>query len=160
MFTKNKNPKNTMADNQDADPNSRNLIGKGTTISGEVNSDGVIRLDGVIKGNLTTKAKLVIGESGAIYGDINCHNADISGKVEGKIIVKELLSIKAAATIKGELYTKQLTIEPGAIFDGTCDMSGNSPQQKTNAASAGKQEAPKSPSGQMNEQKQPREKSK
>ena len=160
MFTKNKNPKNTMADNQVADPNSRNLIGKGTTITGELSSDGVIRLDGTIKGNLSTKAKLVIGESGAIYGDIRCQNADISGKVEGKVIVKELLSLKASATIKGEIYTKQLTIEPGATFDGTCDMSGNNPQQKPNQATAGKQEAPKGPSGQVNEQKQTREKSK
>lgn len=148
-----------MADNQVSDPNSRNLIGKGTTITGELHSDGVVRLDGTIKGNLTTKGKLVIGESGAVFGDIRCQNADISGKVEGKIIVKELLSLKETSKIKGEIYTKQLTIEAGASFDGTCDMSGNAPQGKP-AEASGEQVSNKATVGEANEKKQTREKPK
>ena len=112
--------------NQEIDPNSRNLLGPGTTITGEINSDGVFRLDGTLNGNLTTKAKLVIGKSGVVKGDIQCKNADVSGKVEGKIIVSELLSLKADCSIKGDIITNKLSIEPGANFDGTCDMSGES----------------------------------
>lgn len=156
MFTKNKKTDKKMANHQESDPNSRNLIGKGTTITGEVTSDGVIRLDGTIKGNLTTKAKLVIGESGAIFGDIRCQNADVSGKVEGKIITGELLSLKASARVQGEVYTQQLSIEPGANFTGTCDMSGNAPEpdKKEKEPAQKKTASTATTSNKMNEQKQ------
>lgn len=163
MLTKNKKSDNKMANHQETDPNSRNLIGKGTTITGELSSDGVIRLDGTIKGNLTTKAKLVVGESGAIFGDVRCQNADISGKVEGKLIVGELLTLKASSKVKGEIYTKQLSIEPDAKFDGTCDMSGNAPRPKSSEAGDKYQTTTaQTASGQtkdMNDKKQTREKS-
>ena len=107
------------------DPNSRNLIGAGTSITGEITSDGVIRMDGSLKGNLYTKSKLVLGATGVILGDIRCKSADIEGTVEGKLYVSELLLLKSTAKIKGEIYIGKLAIEPGAVFNGTCSMSGN-----------------------------------
>ena len=52
-------------------------------------------------------------------------SADIEGKVEGKINVNELLSFKNTCVFKGDIVTKQLSIEPGATFNGTCQMSNN-----------------------------------
>ena len=104
--------------------NTINLIGSGTNIVGEVSTSGDIRIDGNLKGNLITKGKLVIGPTGSIIGDIKCMNCDISGKVEGKIIVDALLSLKATSSFKGEIQTNKLHIEPGASFNGSCDMGG------------------------------------
>ena len=125
MFEKNK--KNTSVAEQlpELDPNSRNLIAAGTSITGDVVSDGVIRLDGKLKGNLTTAGKLVVGPSGIITGDIRCKNADIEGTIEGKITVGELLALKSTAKIKGDILTQRLAVEPGAVFNGTCSMSNN-----------------------------------
>jgi cytoskeletal protein CcmA (bactofilin family) len=103
-----------------------NIIGTGTSIVGNVNSDGDIRIDGTLKGDLATAGKVVIGPSGVITGKINCRNADISGTVEGKINVSELLSLKASAKIFGDIATNKLAIEPNAVFTGTCNMNGNS----------------------------------
>ncbi|MCK4664506.1 MAG: polymer-forming cytoskeletal protein [Bacteroidales bacterium] len=104
-----------------------NLIGTGTMISGDINSNGDIRIDGGLKGNLITKGKVVVGQTGSINGEVDCKNADISGKIEGKIKVSELLSLKLTANIFGDIITNKLSIEPGANFSGSCNMKDNTP---------------------------------
>ncbi|GAI49779.1 unnamed protein product, partial [marine sediment metagenome] len=106
--------------------NSINLIGQGTSITGDIKSDGDIRIDGSIKGNIISKGKVVVGATGNIKGKINCKNTDISGKIEGKIIVSELLSLKSTANIIGDIITNKLAIEPGTKFSGTCNMNESS----------------------------------
>ncbi len=103
-----------------------NLIGAGTEITGDVNSNGDIRIDGVLKGNLKTAGKVVIGETGKVKGEINCKNSDVLGEINGKIKVGELLSLKATAKIFGDIITKKLAIEPGSQFTGNCNMGEES----------------------------------
>jgi cytoskeletal protein CcmA (bactofilin family) len=104
------------------EPNSHNTITSGTEITGDINSNGDIRLDGILVGNINAKGKLVIGESGKVTGIINCKNSDIFGIVEGKINVTELLTLKATAQVIGDIVTSRLAIEPGCNFSGTCKM--------------------------------------
>lgn len=111
-------------------PNVINQICIETEITGNIITKGDIRIDGVLTGNLTTSGKLVLGETGRIHGEINCVTGHISGVIEGKIINKELLSLKSTASITGEIFTEKLAIEPGAKFSGTCNMdSNNKPYQ-------------------------------
>lgn len=133
MFSKNKKS-NSMAKNNELDSNTINLIGIGTKITGDVTSSGDLRIDGVLKGNISTKGKLVVGQTGTITGEINCKNSDISGTINGKIVVSELLSLKSTAKIYGDIITNKLAIEPGSVFTGTCNMDGKTPineKQKT-----------------------------
>src|ERR1039457_3600150 len=104
------------------EPTSHNTINAGTEILGDINSNGDIRLDGALSGNINAKGKLVVGESGKVKGIINCRNADIFGLVEGKLNVSELLSLKANAQILGDIVTSRLAIEPGCKFTGNCRM--------------------------------------
>lgn len=99
-----------------------NMIGKGTSIKGDIRSDGDFRVDGSLHGSIQSNGKIVVGISGNIEGDITCQNADISGQVKATIRVKELLSLKATSKVLGEIYTNKLAIEPGAKFTGTCNM--------------------------------------
>ena len=112
-----------MAKNNETENNVINLIGVGTEITGDVNSNGDIRIDGVLTGNLYTKGKVVIGESGKVKGEVNCKNSDVEGLIEGKINVLELLSLKTSAKIIGDINTSRLAIEPGSKFTGNCNMS-------------------------------------
>jgi len=99
-----------------------NMIGKGTSIKGDIRSDGDFRVDGILHGSIQSNGKIVVGVSGSIEGDINCQNADISGQVKAILRVKELLSLKSTSKMTGEVYTSKLAIEPGARFSGTCNM--------------------------------------
>ena len=100
-----------------------NLIGNGTTIKGEIEAAGDIRVDGTIIGSVKSTGKIVVGQQGVVDGDLICSSADISGHVKGNIRVDELTTLKSTSRTDAELYTKQLFIEVGAIFTGKCDMS-------------------------------------
>lgn len=108
--------------NSDIDSGSINLIGNGTTITGDIKSNGDVRIDGTLKGNLSISGKLVVGASGNIEGNVICQNADISGEIHGKVSVTELLSLKASAKVLGDIVTGKISIEPNATFTGTCNM--------------------------------------
>jgi cytoskeletal protein CcmA (bactofilin family) len=112
-----------MAKYNETDNNTINLISTGTDITGDVKSTGDIRIDGTLTGNLNTKGKVVIGPTGKISGEVICKNSEVSGVVEGKIIVAQLLNLKASSKIFGDIDTVKLSIEPGAIFTGNCKMS-------------------------------------
>lgn len=111
-----------MAKSAAVEPISNNRITNGTTITGDITSNNDIRIDGVLIGNLVTKGKLVVGQSGEIKGEITCSNSDVEGMIEGKIIVSELLKLSATSKVIGDVVTNKLAIEAGAIFTGTCSM--------------------------------------
>ena len=79
----------------------------------------------LLQGNLNTKGKVVIGPTGKINGEVICKNSEVSGIVEGKITVGQLLNLKASSKILGDIVTSKLSIEPGAKFSGNCKMSDN-----------------------------------
>lgn len=99
-----------------------NIIGNGTDINGNIKSNGDLRIDGFIKGNIQATGKVVVGSTGRVEGEIICQNADISGDVKAHIKVTELLSLKANAVVSGDILTNKLAIEPGAVFTGACKM--------------------------------------
>lgn len=104
------------------DSPARNIIGNGTVIKGDIESNGDIRIDGKVSGILKSNGKIVLGQNGTVEGEMHCKQADLSGHVNGKIFVDELTSLKSTSRIEGELTTKQLFIEIGAIFTGRCEM--------------------------------------
>jgi len=101
-----------------------NSIMEGTSIEGEVRSDSNIRIDGRVKGIINVRGRLIVGTSGVVEGDVTCQSSDIEGTVMGKINCQDLLSLKATAKLTGDINTKKLAIEPGAIFTGNCSMGG------------------------------------
>jgi len=114
-----------MAKYNEAEAAAINLVSSGTDITGDVKSSGDLRIDGTLNGNLNTKGKVVIGPTGRVNGEVICKNSEVSGTVEGKITVHQLLILKVSSKIFGDIVTSKLSIEPGAIFSGNCKMSDN-----------------------------------
>jgi cytoskeletal protein CcmA (bactofilin family) len=112
-----------MAKYNETDNATINLISYGTEITGDIKSNGDIRIDGALTGNLSTKGKVVLGPTGKIKGEVLCRNSEVSGIIEGKIGVGQLLILKASSKILGDIVTSKLAIEPGAKFTGNCNMS-------------------------------------
>lgn len=99
-----------------------NIISKGTFIQGDIQSEGDIRIDGKVKGVVSSKSKVVVGNDGIVEGDIVCTNADILGTISGTIKVSELLYLRSSALVNGDVTTKQFQMEPTARFNGRCIM--------------------------------------
>ncbi len=112
-----------------------NLIAKGTTIKGEIQSGGDFRIDGTLNGSIKASGKVVIGATGKVDGEITCQNAEVEGELQVKITVKEQLSLKSSSKLRGDVITNKLSIEPGAILSGTCNMNGDTtkPPEKPKA---------------------------
>jgi cytoskeletal protein CcmA (bactofilin family) len=102
-----------------------NAIGQGSTIKGDIITEGDLRVDGTLSGKINTKGLLVLGEKGLVEGEVTCQNALIAGTVKAKIQVSELLSLKSTANLQGDIITNKLSIEPGASFTGSCSMGAS-----------------------------------
>lgn len=112
------------------------LIAAGTTLTGDISSNGDLRIDGTVLGNVSSAAKLIIGSSGVVEGDISCRQADITGKVSGHVRAAEILQLRGECVVTGNIYAGKLQVEPSATFNGQCHMGANIVEMNSNEQQA------------------------
>ncbi len=98
------------------------IIAQGTVITGDIESNGDIRIDGSIKGNIRSKARIIIGANALVEGNVQSKDADIFGHVKGHLNITELLQLKNLAVIDGDINTGKLQMEHTVSFNGQCKM--------------------------------------
>lgn len=124
MFSDNK--KDKMAEGT----SNQNIFAQGTKMVGDLSSQGDLRIDGIVEGNIKTTGKVVVGKSGSIKGTLNGSDAYFEGKFSGKLTLSGTLTLKASAYIEGEVVATKLAVEPGATFNVTCVMKDITKQTK------------------------------
>ncbi len=97
------------------------LIGSGSTVKGDIETKGTLRVDGMVEGNINADW-VVVGEKAHLKGDIAARGIVIGGRVDGNLMAKEIIEIRGKGNICGEIQTSKLTIAEGAIFDGKSSM--------------------------------------
>ena len=97
------------------------IIGHGAIVEGTISVPHGIRVDGHLKGDLTSAGTLIVGEVGVIEADVKVKDATISGKIIGDLDVDGKVHLKSQAVLLGRLKTRLLVIEEGAIYKGHCD---------------------------------------
>jgi cytoskeletal protein CcmA (bactofilin family) len=112
--------------------NGTTLISAGTQLKGDIRSAGDLRIDGTIIGNIYSAAKIIVGSSGVVEGDIQGNQADISGRVSGNVRAKEMLQLRGESVVTGNLYAGKLQVEPSATFNGQCHMGANIVEMNSN----------------------------
>lgn len=102
-----------------ATENDRRLtIGRGITMSGEIESCDELQVEGTVEAALKGAKYLNIAESGVFYGTVEIEDAIIAGRFEGEIIVNGRLTVEETGIITGSISYKELEIKSGAIVDG------------------------------------------
>jgi cytoskeletal protein CcmA (bactofilin family) len=109
-------------ENQKMEGKMNTLIGKDSVITGTIDVKGPLRIDGRVEGKVICGDTVTVGNDGFLKAEVNCKNATIAGRVEGNIKATEKLELQAKAEITGDLQTKWLVIEQGAVFSGACNM--------------------------------------
>lgn len=99
-----------------------NVLVKGTVLEGTLRCESDLRVDGTIKGKLICQAKVIIGPTGAVDGEIHCQNAVVEGNFKGILTVTELLNVRETAEVDGEINTNKLIVQSGAKFNVSCKM--------------------------------------
>lgn len=112
--------KNTSYDGAGSDE--ATVISKGVKIEGKLSCSGSIRIDGDVQGDITSDSNVVVGENGRVNGQINADSITIGGQVTGTVRAKEKLVMDSKGNLKGDIITKILLMEAGAIFNGNSKM--------------------------------------
>ena len=103
-----------------------NMIGEGTTVRGTIEADGDLRVAGLVNGNIRCKGKVIVAQTGKISGDLNAEEADVAGQIKGQVAIQRKLSLRQGCEVEGDIFTKSLLIEDGALFEGRCIMRESS----------------------------------
>ena len=103
------------------------IIGKGTVITGTIDVKGGLRVDGTAKGKVICDAAITIGPTGVVESEIEASTIIIAGRLVGNITSAEKVELQAKCEVEGDIHTKSLVIEQGAIFCGACNMKDNAP---------------------------------
>lgn len=107
-----------------ANPNAVSRVAAGMTIhNGDITSLYDIRFDGCFDGKLTSKGRIIIGEGASLKCDVVCTNLDVWGVLEGKIFVKDTLSLKKGSSVRGSIHAGKLVVELGSRFEGDFKMA-------------------------------------
>lgn len=115
-----------MSQKREAASTDVSILSSGVRVEGKFYSDGNVRVDGKITGEVIVNGNLTLGDSSEILGDSKAKNITVSGKIDGTVNASEKLILESRAKVKGDLIAKVLVIEEGAIFDGSSSMSKKS----------------------------------
>lgn len=117
-------------------PQSRidSLIGAGTTIEGNLNFSGGMRIDGQVNGNVVAAqdkpSTLVLSEHARVTGEINVTHLVINGAINGPVFASEYLELQGKARVNGDVHYKTLEIQLGAIVEGRLVHNNVAAQEK------------------------------
>jgi cytoskeletal protein CcmA (bactofilin family) len=99
------------------------FVGTGTTVSGDAEFKGMLRVDGHFKGRIRSeKGALIVSAGGLVDADVEVATARVNGTVNGDIVASERIEFGRSARVHGNIQTPTLVIEQGAIFEGQCRM--------------------------------------
>ena len=93
------------------------MIGEGVTITGNIESDGILYVYGNINGEVTAK-EIFVGETGKIVGFVKAELADIKGEIQNSLDVKNNLIVRSTGIVTGDINYESLEIERGGVIDG------------------------------------------
>lgn len=98
------------------------IIGPGMTIVGDCETEGTVRVEGSVEGSIRAGKAVVIGKQGSVTGDVHTQDAVISGRVEGTLVAASRLELQSTCHIEGEVHTRRMQLEEGAVLNGTVHM--------------------------------------
>ena len=103
------------------------IIGRGTRVEGTIKVEGATRIDGYVSGRLESNDIVTIGPGGEVKAEVKARTIIVGGKVEGNLEASEKIELQSKAELLGDLISKSLLVEHGAIFHGQSNMKGKSP---------------------------------
>jgi len=98
------------------------IIGPGTTIVGEIQSNGMVRIEGNVSGKIQSSDSIVVQEGGKVEAELRANSIAIAGKVKGNIYANERLEINTGATVIGDIVAPRIAIADGVAFEGKVSM--------------------------------------
>ena len=103
------------------------IIAAGMTVSGDIESTGVVKVEGRVDGSIRSARQVLVGRQGTVHGDIETREAVIGGTVEGMITASERVEIQATAAVQGDIVTRTIVVAEGGRINGAVRMEEGKP---------------------------------
>lgn len=97
-------------------------LGEGTEVTGTLRFEGSVRIDGKFKGKILSPASLILGPKALVDGELQVGELAVHGALRGQVRAAGRVTIHSSGKVEAEIKTKTLVVEPGAYFQGNCDM--------------------------------------
>lgn len=94
------------------------IIGPSTSVSGDIEAAGFVRIDGNLRGNLSAKGRIVIGEKARLKSDITGTVVTIGGVVKGNVVANERVVVLSTGLVLGDIITRKIQAEEGCLIQG------------------------------------------
>jgi cytoskeletal protein CcmA (bactofilin family) len=98
------------------------VIANGMRIVGDIESTGVIKVEGIIEGSVRGARQLLLGRSGVVHGDVHAGDAVVGGKIVGTVVALDRVEIQSTASIEGDIHTKSIVVYEGGSLNGAVRM--------------------------------------
>jgi cytoskeletal protein CcmA (bactofilin family) len=98
------------------------IIAPGSRVTGELVTDGVVKIEGVIDGTVRAQREVLVAKGGRVQGDIHTRDIVVGGEVVGAIFADERIEVQQGATVQGDIATKKLVIQEGGEVNGQIRM--------------------------------------
>lgn len=107
------------------------FLGTDTNIEGVIDFKGTIRLDGKVKGKISSQGgTIIVGQGAMIEADIKVEKAIIMGEVKGSVEATEKIEVYSPGSVEGNIKAPVISIDTGVRFTGTCNMDEVTTHQK------------------------------
>lgn len=137
LFSSSQDAGHTESTSRRVDPRGLSIIAAGTRISGDLETDGVVKIEGRIEGALRAGEQVLVAKGGVVQGDLLTREAIIGGEVYGTIRAEERVEVQPTATINGDIFTQRIVVLEGGRVNGVINMETGSGTQEPVAAAMG-----------------------
>jgi len=122
IFTKPTTEKVLMRNDAPLPETGLSVIASGMKIVGDIESTGVVKIEGIVEGAVRGARQLLLGRQGTVHGDIRAHEVVIGGTVIGTIVADERVEIQGTSSVQGDIHTKSIVVLEGGVINGTVRM--------------------------------------
>lgn len=105
-------------------PAALSIVGAGMTIQGDVDTGGVVKIEGTVNGHVHASHQVLVAKGGRIDGDVVTSEALIAGAVHGDVVAEQRIEIQSGAVVEGDVTTRRILVAEGAVLNGNVRMGG------------------------------------
>jgi cytoskeletal protein CcmA (bactofilin family) len=106
-----------------AGENTLSIISAGTTVTGDIECSGVLKVEGRINGSVRRARQVMLAKEGAIHGDVTANEVVVGGVIDGAVTAAERLELQTSAVVNGDISTRSIVVMEGARINGALKMT-------------------------------------
>ncbi len=112
-------------------PGGLSVIAAGMTVRGDIESNGTVKVEGAVEGQIQARHQVLVAKGGTVQGDIDARESIVGGTVQGAIRAVERVEVQAGATVTGDITTRRIAVAEGGNLNGAIRMTETQGEVRT-----------------------------